>query len=284
MNDGGTFVADRRMRRHILALLLVLAAAVPWAPAGAQQTEALIVERIRLPLAPEVDAGDQTLTLVRVDPRRYRLAVLTSVREGDGRPRPLDEWVRDHRLSGGINAGMFLANRRPVGTLIDRGQVISDRNPARFDGVIGWDPIGRRGPLVGAGGRGCPTNLAGMRGRYRSLVQGFRMMIDCRGRALDWPTRRRYSAAALGADDRGRAVFLHTRTPYRMGDLNRMIADLDLGIRGLVYMEGGPEASLVVRDGEHEVTEIGSWEDGFNENDGNRQLWDIPSVIGFTRR
>jgi hypothetical protein len=63
-----------------------------------------------------------------------------------------------------------------------------------------------------------------------------------------------------------------------------MMADLDLGIRGLVYMEGGPEASLVVRDPAGSVTEIGSWEDGFNENDDNRALWDIPSVIGFAHR
>lgn len=79
-------------------------------------------------------------------------------------------------------------------------------------------------------------------------------------------------------------VRVDSRTPYRMAVLNRMMADLDLGIRGLVYMEGGPEASLIVRDGGHAVTEIGSWEDGFNPNDDNRELWDIPSVIGFRAR
>ena len=60
--------------------------------------------------------------------------------------------------------------------------------------------------------------------------------------------------------------------------------ELDLGIRGLVYMEGGPEASLVVRDGETRVTEMGSYEDGFWPNDDNDELWEIPSVIGFARR
>lgn len=270
------------MRRAASAVLPLALALVPLAPTGAQSREPLSVERIRLPLAPEVRAGDRTLTLVRVDPRAYRLRVLSSPR--DGRPRTFDAWVRDHGLSGGINAGMFLPDRRPVGALIDEGEVISDRNPARFDGVIAWSPVSRGSPLVAAAGRGCGANLAQVRRRYRSLVQGFRMMVDCRGRALPWPTRRRYSAAALGVDDRGRAVFLHVRTPYRMSDLNRMIAGLDLGIRGLVSMEGGPEASLVVRDGAHQVTETGSWEDGFNENDDNHRLWHIPNVIGFSRR
>ncbi len=266
----------------LLAALLGVAACVPWDGAAAQEQEGLVVERVELPRAPEVRAGDRVLTIVRVDPRRYRLRVLASVR--DGPPRPLDAWVRDFGLSGGINAGMFLANRRPVGTLIDGGAVISDRNPRSYDGVLGWDPAQRGAPLVGAGGRGCAEGLEGMRRRYRSVVQGFRMMVDCGGRPMGWPTTRRYSAAALGSDTRGRAVFLHVRTPYRMADLNRMIAELDLGIRGLVYMEGGPEASLVVRDGGREVTEIGSWEDGFNENDDNRRLWEIPNVIGFARR
>jgi hypothetical protein len=260
----------------VLALLLL-----PWR-AGAQDGGGLTIERIRLPRAPEVAAGDRMLTVVRVDPRRYRLTVLSSVR--DGAPRTLEAWVRDHHLAGGINAGMFLPNRRPVGTLIHDDAVLSDRSPGGFDGIVGWDPRARGGPLVAAGGRGCPTGLDAMRRSFRSVVQGYRMMVDCRGRAVEWRNRRRYSAAALGADDQGRAVFLHSRTPYRMRELNRMVADLDLGIRGLVYMEGGPEASLIVRDPVGSVTEIGSWEDGFNENDTNRQLWDIPSVIGFARR
>jgi len=268
------------MRRAALILLTALLL-----PVGARsqppEDGGLTIERLRLPRAPSVPAGDRVLTLVRIDLRRFRLVVLSSVR--DGPPRTLERWVLDHHLAGGVNAGMFLADRRPVATLIDRGRVLSDRAPARFDGLVGWDPRGGA-PAIATGGRGCPLGRSGLLARYASLVQGFRMMIDCRGRPRPWPTRRRYSAAALGRDAQGRAVFLHSRTPYRMEVLERMIVDLDLGIRGLVYMEGGPEASLIVRDGERRVTEIGSYEDGFMENDDNHRLWEIPSVIGFARR
>jgi len=245
-----------------------------------REPSTLVVERIELPRRPPVPAGDGVLTVVRVPLDRYRLDVLSSVR--DGAPRTLDRWVRDFGLAGGINAGMFLPDRRPVGTLVDEGEVLSDRNPGRFDAIVGWDPRGRRDPLA-VGGAGCPVGREGVLRRYRSAVQGFRMMVDCRGRARPWPTHRRYSAAAFGRDDQGRAVFIHSRTPYRMAALNRMLAD-GLGIRGLVYMEGGPEASLIVSDGPYRVTEIGSWEDGFWENDDNRRLWELPSVIGFRRR
>jgi hypothetical protein len=264
-----------------VALFSICLALAPWR-VSAQVDDGLSIERVRLPRAPEVAAGDRILTVVRVDPARFRLTVLTAAR--DGSPRPLDAWVRDHHLIGGVNAGMFLANRMPVATLVRDGDVITDRSPASYDGIVGWDPASDGIPAIGVGGRGCPHDLAAMRRRYRSVVQGFRMMIDCRGRAVAWTQDRRYSAAALGVDRDGRAVFVHSRTPYRMRELNRMMADLDLGIRGLVYMEGGPEASLVVRDGARSVTEVGSWEDGFNPNDDNRELWEIPSVIGFARR
>ena len=269
------------MRRLPLAAAAVLLLAADARAQAGPDADALTIERVRLPRAPTVRAGDRILTVVRVDLRRYRMAILSSVR--DGPPRPLDRWVSDHHLAGGINAGMFLANRRPVATLVDRGAVLSDRDPPRFDAIVGWDPR-RRGSPVAVGGRGCPSGRRGILARYASAVQGFRMMIDCAGRAMPWPTRRRYSAAALGRDDAGRAVFLHTRTPYRMEVLERMLVDLHLGIRGLVYMEGGPEASLVVRDGASSVTLMGSYEDGFWENDDNHRLWEIPSVIGFARR
>jgi hypothetical protein len=271
------------MRRCALAILILLAC-TPRTRAQTQangQAETLSIERVRLPRAPEVAAGNRILTVVRVNLSRYRLNVLSSVR--DGAPRPLDAWIRDRALVGGVNAGMFLADRRPVATLVDRGTVLSDRNPRAFDGIVGWDPV-HGGNAIGVGGRGCADGLDAMRRRFGSVVQGFRMMIDCQGRPIAWPSSRRYSAVAFGADDRGRAVFVHSRTPYRMRELNRMIADLHLGIRGLVYMEGGPEASLVVRDGARSVTEIGSWEDGFHPSDDNRELWEIPSVIGFARR
>jgi hypothetical protein len=63
-----------------------------------------------------------------------------------------------------------------------------------------------------------------------------------------------------------------------------MLAEPSLGLRGVVYMEGGPEASLVVEAGEASVREVGSWEDGFNPNDDNRAFWDLPNVLGFAPR
>ncbi len=268
-------------------VVLLLAAGAPVGVGRAQQREGsaerdgLVVQRYRLPRASTTGVGDRIATIVRVDLARYRFRFLSESHEGTRRPLP--QWVRDESLAGGINAGMFLPDGRSVGFLMQGGEVRSNRRPGTFDGAIAFDPR-RGGAPLAISGPGCRTNLAGLRASHSSVLMARKLMIDCAGNARPWPNNRRYSAAAFGMDDQGRAVLVHVRTPYRMGNLSRMLAAPELGLRGLVYMEGGPEASLVVRDGSTRVSETGSWEDGFNPNDDNREYWDLPNVIAFERR
>jgi hypothetical protein len=268
------------MRSGIVAVALTFGATTL---AVAQQASppprpGVVVERVRASRAPRVPAGDRRITIVRVDPARYRFRFLGERYEG--RRRPLTQWVRDFRLSGGINAGMFLPDGRSVGFMQQDGAVRSDRRPSRFDAAIGFGP---RGAAVA--GPGCGTTLAALRASHPSVLQARKLMVDCVGRARPWPNRRRYSAAAVGLDTDGHVVLIHARTPYRMEVLARMLAAPALRLRGVAYMEGGPEASLVVDVPSVErVREVGSWEDGFNDNDHNRAFWDLPNVIGFAPR
>ena len=267
------------MRTSLLGSLLVLTV-VATAPVGSQDVPGITVERIRASIAPEIDVGDRIITIVRVDLRRYAFRFLTA---RDGAPRPLDRWVRDQHLAGGINAGMFLTDGRPCGFMRSHGEVLQSRTPENFHGVIAFDPFGARDPALAIGGLGCPGTLDSLRASHASVLQSRTLLVDCAGQATDWRTRH-YSAAALGVDREGRAVMVHVRTPYRMQVLARMLAAPELGIRGLVYMEGGPEASVVLdAEGQH-VGEMGSWEDGFHEADDNREYWDLPNVVGFAAR
>jgi uncharacterized protein YigE (DUF2233 family) len=266
-----------------VAGLSCLAAAVGLlhTPSRAQESSGITVERYRAPVAPEVAAGDRRITIVRVDPARFELRFLTTMHHGEARTLP--EWVRDFELAGGINAGMFLPGGRPLGHMQFRGEVWSARRPRNHEAVIAFDPLSRPGRAFAIGGAGCGEDLDAMRTSFGSLLQARRLLVDCAGRPTRWQTAR-YSAAAIGVDRDGRVVLVHSRTPYRMAVLARMLAAEELGIRGLAYMEGGPEASLVVSHGSARVREIGSWEDGFNLNDDNRVFWDLPNVIGFAPR
>lgn len=249
--------------------------------AAESPTAGVTVERHRLPYASPVGIGDRIATLVRVDPRRYAFRFLGEGHEGAR--RPLDAWVRDFSLAGGINAGMFMPNGRSVGFMMQDGAIRSNRRPRTFDAAIGIGGPGARTPLA-IGGPGCEGSLARFERTFGTVLQTRKLLVDCEGRARPWDNRRRYSMSAFGVDREGRAVLVHVRTPYRMEDLARMLAAPELGLRGLAYMEGGPEASVVVHAEGVRVREMGSYEDGFNPNDDNRALWDLPNIIGFAPR
>ncbi len=149
--------------------------------------------------------------------------------------------------------------------------------------MFGFGPRRAALPGLSVTGPRCGGSIDRHVRQYENVLQAYRM-VDCRGTPSNWQSRKRFSAAGFGVDSAGRAVFVHTRTPYRMNVLNRMLAAPELGIEGMIYMEGGPEASLVVNDAGHRVSEIGSYEDGFHESDDNHDFWDIPNIVAFERR
>ena len=105
-------------------------------------------------------------------------------------------------------------------------------------------------------------------------------MLDCHGQVRWSAQPKRWSLAALALDGRGRILFLHGRSPSSRPDFITMLRGLPLGIVRAMSLEGGPEASLVVRVKGVTRTLVGSYETGFNENDDNHQPWPPPNVLG----
>lgn len=244
----------------------------------------LTVERVRAPFAPVVDVGDRMVTIVRVDPRAYRVVVRTAGRHGGARTAP--RWVEDLGLAGVANAGMFHPDLRSVGLLQAPGEIEQARDNPRYSAYLAVEPLepGRDRPAVAIFQRGCPGfDLARIRRDYRTVLQSI-AMLDCAGQPIPSPGQRVYSASAAGIDGEGRLVFVHVRTPYSMGAFRRILAAPEVGLRAALYLEGGPEASLVVRTGVRAVSEVGSYESGFFESDDNHRFWDIPNVIGLQPR
>src|SRR5262249_6779460 len=144
--------------------------------------------------------------------------------------------------------------------------------------------LGPRGRWVGLSGpRGGGAALSG-HGR-RSRHDGSRAR-GARARPLGGAAQAergdgRAGAAAIGVDNAGKGAFVASRAPHRMADFAAMLAAPEVGLRGALYVEGGPEASLFVRGGGRTFEVIGSFESGFQEDDDNAAFWPIPNVLGF---
>ena len=261
------------------------AAAAPRCPGDPTPHEiapGLLVERVPASLPAPVDAGDHCLTFVRVDPARYRLRLLSALHDAPSRPAP--DWASAFGLSGVINASMFQSDGQSSGLLVGDGVVNNDADNARFGGYLAFDPTRPGLAPLAVFGRSCPGfDLAAIRKSYRSVVQNYRL-LDCDGHAILWQDKKVYSAAAIGQDGEGRLVFIHTRTPYSMTDFAAMIAAPERGMRAALFVEGGPETSLVVKTPSFSLAEMGSYETGFQEDDRNLRFWDLPNVLGFSPR
>lgn len=226
-----------------------------------------------IPLAPCVD-------LVRADLSLLRLRLVTASR--DGAARPATTWAADLDLVAAINAGMFLDGGRSVGMLVDGDHVDQPRDHGKLGGYLAFAPRTAGAPPVVIGGRDCPGfDLAALRRRYRTVVQSYRL-LGCDGQALAWADPKAYSAAAIAIDRAGRVVLVHARAPFLMRDLSAALARPDLGLVGALFVEGGPEATLVVT-GPRPLVRVGSYETGFVENDGNHEAWALPNLVALVR-
>ena len=252
-------------------------------PLPSWETLAPGLEVRRFAASVKAAVGDSTVTVVRVDPARYEFRLLSAKLLGLAEGLTAPEWAERQAVLGVINAGMFQADHlTSVGHMRDGDRINNGR----------WNKDNAAfaaGPLVPGLAparildRTCDDWPALSR-QYRILVQGIRM-IDCK-RKNTWAQQpRKWSTACVGADGEGRVLLVHVRSAYSTHDLVDVLLALPLGLRGLMYVEGGPEASLYVKlAGRVAVSEVGSFETGFFEADENRAFWPLPNVIAFAAR
>jgi phosphodiester glycosidase len=91
---------------------------------------------------------------------------------------------------------------------------------------------------------------------YRSAVQNL-TIIKRLGRNQWGQQDRMWSEAALGEDSSGHVLFLFSRAPFSMHDLNQQLLSTGIGLVAAQDLEGGPEAQLYLRVGEMQLESFG---------------------------
>jgi len=222
------------------------------------------------------------LDLVRADLRHHRLRMVTASRDGEARPAP--RWVEDLKLVAAVNAGMFHEGGTSVGLLVDGDHVNQERNNTKLGGYLAFGPRDPAAAPVVVAGRDCPGfDLDALRAAYTSVTQSYRL-LDCDGGAIAWADPKYYSSAAVGLDRDGKVVMVHVRAPFLMRDVSAALARPELRMAGALFVEGGPEATVVVDGAQGDLMLVGSYETGFVEDDGNTQPWTLPNLVALEKR
>lgn len=271
---------NARILKLAILVLPVLLACNGGADAGSagriRISEGLEVQQVP---SSELGPTDETglLTLFYFDPGQFRLRLLTAAEYGDA--RPVDAWLEEFDLVAAVNASMYLPNLRSTGLMVDHGRANNPAVNPRFGGFLAFGASDSTLPPWRFAGEDCEGfDLEALREAYPVIVQNYRL-LDCDDEPFQWSDARSYSSAAIGLDRRGWLVFAHSGTPCPTREFARWLAQDRFGLTHAHFVEGGPEASLMLRYGPHEYRVTGSWPGvratGFRA---------VPNVLGVVSR
>jgi hypothetical protein len=249
-----------------------------------------------IPLAPGLDIGtfpaadpaaidESHITILRIDPKHWEL-VLTGKSWNEGSEnKTAKEWCKSHNLTAATNAGMFGTDYTThIGYLASDGHV-NNSHINRYMSVAAFNP---------KKGKGIPefriydlddpaVTMAFILDSFSSIVQNLRL-IKRPGENRWGRQGKKWSEAALGEDSMGRALFIFSRTPFPMHDLNEKLLSFDLGLVASQHLEGGPEAQLYLRIGDVTRELFGRYETSFQDRSGNTMGRRVPNVLGIRPR
>ncbi|WP_242345998.1 phosphodiester glycosidase family protein [Anaeromyxobacter terrae] len=229
---------------------------------------------------PAAEAGARPIAIVRIDPARFELKLLNASAPGEGALRSARAWAARAGAVAAINASMYQQDYRTSVSLMRTRDHVNQRRVSKDRSVLAFDPLARGAAPVRMIDRDC-DDLETVARAYGTLVQSIRL-VSCERKNVWEPSQRRFSAAAIGVDGKGRVLFIHARTPWPVYDLVNALLALPIDLRQAMYVEGGPEAQLYVRGGgsEHE------WVGGFEHlpQAENREPWPVPNVVAAVRR
>jgi hypothetical protein len=256
---------------HASPLAAVAAGQSPW-----QQLEPGL--ETALLDGPTGTGGDGKIAVVRIDPARFELRLLAASAPGEGAMRTAREWVYRAGASAAINASMYQEDYRTSVSLMRTREHVNQRRVSKDKAVLAFDPLVSGVAPVRIVDREC-HDLAQASAAYGTLVQSIRM-VSCDRRNVWAPSERRFSAAAIGVDRRGRVLFIHARTPWPVHELVKALLEAPLDLAQAMYVEGGPEAQVFARGGGREVERVGTFSGGAE----NVRAWPVPNVIAAVRK
>jgi hypothetical protein len=195
-------------------------------------------------------------------------------------PKPLTEW--GEWANGSINLNMFSVGGLPNGYFKLNGKVIQP-NIINYNAFIVWDDDTLR--IMDRSKESMKEILS-----YPNVSQNIRMVSESAKRNRWQVDEKKWSVSVIATTTEGDVLFIHSRYPYTMHDfINLLVAEKELKIYRMAYLEGGPESSIAIygafsrplSDWQLRNQRMGSYETGFREDDTNTTFWHIPWALCF---
>lgn len=229
--------------------------------------------------------GDSKITILKIDPKYFTFQ-LVAASEYDSLQRTVKEWCELKGMIAAINAGMYGGKSRisNVGFMKNSNHINNPDFKENYKAIAAFNPVDETLPpfkIIDTENE----NWENYKDKYLSFSQSMRM-IDSQTKPMFWKQKRkmRSSMVVLGTDKKGNVLFIFTRSPFTPNEFSKILLKAPIQIQTAMYLEGGPESSLYVNNGEMIVERIGSYVSRTFAHDKNNEFRKMPNVIGIKRK
>lgn len=235
----------------------------------------------------EIDApkksfiGDSKISILRMDPQHFHFDLYTAT-QFDSVPRDLHTWADTFDLLVAFNAGMYnlarpLQSRAYLksGAHLNNGKILENFNLML---ALGPKPNSQRSNIEVLD-LTC-ANWEQEQHNFSGFAQGLRM-IDCNGTPMNWQKKVQSCSMLVAAEDeKGWFYLIFTRSPYTHNQMIGFMTEMPYGLHDAIYLEGGPETSLLIDVNGHCIEKVGSWVSTTWERNDNNHFWRLPNIVG----
>jgi hypothetical protein len=228
--------------------------------------------------------SNSAITILRIDPKQWELALLGTSQTGELAGHTAREWCMKGKFTAAINAGMFNTDGKSHIGYMRNGEYVNSSKRNSYQSVAAFNPHDGGTAAFRIFDLDAPgVSFEGILKDYGAVVQNLRLIK--RAGVNAWPSQdKKWSEAALAEDDRGRILFIFLREPFSMHDLNQELLGAGIGIVAAQHLEGGPEAQLYFRAGGVEKEMFGSYGASLRVNGESTIPWPIPNVLAVRPR
>ncbi len=245
-------------------------------------TKGMEYKEMSAPLQSKI--GDSKLSILRMDPSEFRFDLFTAT-QFDSVPRDVLTWADTFDLLVAFNAGMYSLSK-PLqsraflqsGTHVNNGKLLENFNLML---ALGPKPQTNRSNIEVLD-LTC-SNWEQEKNNFSGFAQGLRM-IDCNASPMYWQKKVQSCSMLVAAEDeKGWFYLIFTRSPYTHNQMIGFLKQMPGGLHDAIYLEGGPETSLLIDVNGHCIEKVGSWVSSTWERDDNTYFWRLPNIVGVRK-
>lgn len=228
--------------------------------------------------------GDSKVDILKIDQDYFQFKLICAGEE-KSESKKAHDLAKENDLIAVINAGMFKLEgdfKTCTGYMKNFQYVNNPSLNTSYKNIVAFNPKDTSVPKTQIIDMTC-QDWNKLKTKYNSFSQGIRM-VNCEGKNTWQLQEKKWSMVLIGEDRSGNMLFIFVRSPYRVHDFVDYLLAMPIELKRLMYLEGGPEASFYLNHPLLSIEKCGSYETGFNENDDNKEFWNIPNIIGIQRK